>query len=161
MNGRAFVATALILAACSSDGDSSAGSTDTGASQEIASTTQAGDPCGLISDAEMSEAIGAAVTAKSNPAANSCLFSTADALVFASVEIDRDGAAAWQGINAGDSLIGAPQDSLAGVGDKAFFGPRDRLYVLKGNTFAAIEAGFDDKVRDRARRIAKVLVPRI
>jgi hypothetical protein len=38
------------------------------------------------------------------------------------------------------------------------FGPRDRLYVKQDNVFIAIDAGFDDRVRERARKVARLLV---
>ena len=110
----------------------------------------------------MSTAIGSTVTITEEINANHCIFRTAAPLVYADVEIDRENAdAAWQGINAGDSLIGAQQDSLKGIGDKAFFGPRDRLYMRKGNAFAAIEGGFDENARSRALSVARLVASKL
>jgi hypothetical protein len=110
----------------------------------------------------MSAAVGSAITGTEEVNTSHCIFRTSAPLVYADVEIDREnGQASWQGINAGDSTIGAAQDSLAGIADKAFFGPRDRLYILKGNSFAAIEGGFDDKARSRAVAIAKLVASKL
>lgn len=118
--------------------------------------------CSLITDAEIGEAIGASVISHEAPTPNQCIYSTAEPMVFIDVELDReDGEAAWRGINAGNAMIEAAQDSLTGIGDEAFFGPRNRLYIKKGGSFAAIEAGFDDKVRERARKVAAVVVAKM
>jgi len=118
--------------------------------------------CSTIPAAELTEALGRAVTRQESPASTRCIYYTAEPLIYADIQIDRvSGDAAWQGVNGGDSIIGAPQDSLAGLGDKAFFGPRDRLYVKKGSTFIAIEAGFDAKVRERAKNIARVVISKL
>jgi len=157
---RTFCAAALaglIITACAKDSgqtdDASPATSDSPVAQSSVSST-----CSMVSDAEMSEALGAPVTGREETTSTRCIYRTAAPLVYADVEVDRENAdAAWQGINAGDSLIGAPQDSLEGVGDKAFFGPRDRLYFRKGQAFVAIEAGFDEKVRERAVRIARLV----
>jgi len=118
--------------------------------------------CSAIAASELTDALGGAVTRQESPTASRCVYYTADPLVYADIEIDRENAdAAWKGVNAGDSIIGAQQDSLAGIGDQAFFGPRDRLYVKKGNAFVAIEAGFDAKVRERAKSIARVVTSKL
>lgn len=110
----------------------------------------------------MATAVGSAITATDELSSNHCIFKTSEPLAYADVEIDREnGQAAWEGINAGDSTIGAQQDSLAGIADKAFFGPRDRLYILKNGTFAAIEGGFDEKARSRAIAIAKLVAGKL
>ena len=62
--------------------------------------------CSMVSDAEMSEALGAPVTGREETTSTRCIYRTAAPLVYADVEVDRENAdAAWQGINAGDSLI--------------------------------------------------------
>ena len=73
------------------------------------------------------------------------------------MEVERDGDAAWQGVNAGDSIIEAQQDLLAGIGDKAFYGPRDRLYVKKGPVLWRSKVGFDENARARALKVAKLI----
>ena len=150
---------AIAATACTkSDTASSDSSAATTAEQSAGSTTSSASACSIASKDEMSTAIGSAVTATEEINANHCIFRTAAPLVYADVEIDRENAeAAWQGINAGDSLIGAQQDSLKGIGDKAFFGPRDRLYLRKGNAFAAIEGGFDENARERALKVARLV----
>lgn len=147
---------ALMIAGCSKGGEPGNGSA-AGADSAV-SSSQALNACSIVSDAEMSDALGAPVAGKEETNAGHCIYKTASPLVYADVEIDRENAdAAWKGVNAGDSLIGAPQDSLTGIGEKAFFGLRDRLYVRKRDAFIAIEAGFDDKVRERAKKIARLV----
>ena len=151
------IAAVLVFTACSKADKSSdnAGAKEPGdlapAAVQVAST------CTLASDAELSDAIGAAVTAKEEAPPNRCIFRTANPVVYADVEVERDGDAAWQGVNAGDSIIDAQQDSLAGIGDKAFYGPRDRLYVKKGAVFSAVEGGFDENARARALKVARLI----
>jgi hypothetical protein len=79
----------------------------------------------------------------------------------ADVHVDRDGAPSWEGVNAGNAKIGAAQDSLAGVGDSAFYGPRDRLYLMKSGAFISVEAGFDDSVRVRGKRVAQLIASKL
>jgi hypothetical protein len=156
-----FAAFMIVLcAACSGgsgDKDTSAVSADAdGEMGDVASV------CELIPETELNEAMGAPVTRREEQSPTRCVYYTADPVVFADIEIDRENAeASWAGVSAGNDIIDAPEDSVAGIGDKAFFGPRDRLYIMKGNTYAAIEAGFDDKVRDRARRIARVVMEKV
>ena len=160
MNGKAWIAVSMAIAASAcTKSDKASGDSATATTQEPATTaSSSGSACSIASKEEMSTAIGSAVTATEEINANHCIFRTAAPLVYADVEIDRENAdAAWQGINAGDSLIGAQQDSLKGIGDKAFFGPRDRLYLRKGNAFAAIEGGFDENARDRALKVARLV----
>ena len=150
----------LLSLACSGRSDSA--SDTTAGDTAVASAASEQTTCALVPDAEVAGAIGQPVERHESPAPNRCVYYTANPVVFVDIEVDREnGAAAWQGISTGDSLIGAPEDSLTGIGDKAFFGPRDRLYIMKGNSFAAIEAGFDDKVRERARAVAKVVVAKL
>ena len=56
---------------------------------------------------------------------------------------------------------GAQQDSLKGIGDKAFFGPRDRLYFRKGDAFVAVEGGFDEHARERALSVARAVAGKL
>jgi hypothetical protein len=149
-----------VCAACSKSESSSTADTTTAA--QPSTTSDQASACSIVSKEEMATAVGDAITATEEVNSNHCIFRTAAPLVYADVEIDREnGAAAWQGINAGDSTIGAQQDSLAGVAEKAFFGPRDRLYILRNGTFAAIEGGFDDKARSRAIAIAKLVAGKL
>ncbi len=159
MNKRSFVVFALCIA-CSGSSDNNADTVVTAQADDQPASQEA--TCSSITDAEIAEAIGVSVDRHEAPKANQCVYYTADPLVFIDIELDREsGDAAWQGINAGNSLIDAPQDSLTGIGDEAFFGPRNRLYIKKGSAFAAIEAGFDDKVRERARKVAQVVTAKM
>ncbi|MEP6600637.1 MAG: hypothetical protein ABJB49_02355 [Nitrospirota bacterium] len=151
----------LICFACSGAESGKGGSAkaDTSAAPQSASDQ---NTCSAIAASELADALGGPVTRQESPTSKRCVYYTSNPVVYADIEIDREsGEESWKGVNAGDSLIGAQQDSLAGIGDMAFFGPRDRLYVKKGNTFIAIEAGFDDKVRERARKIARVVAPKL
>ena len=153
---------ALVFAALAcSKGDNAEIESDS-ADEVAEEATDPAGACAIATDAEMSAAIGEPVTGKQDIAVNHCIYRTSNALAYADVTIERENAeAAWQGVNAGDSLIGAPQDSLTGIGDKAFFGPRDRLYFKKGGTFVAVEGGFDDRSRERARSIARLIAGKI
>ena len=157
---RIAVSIAIAALACTKSDKASTDSAATTTQESAAPATSSA--CSIASKEEMSTAIGSAVTGTEEVNANHCIFRTAAPLVYADVEIDRENAdAAWQGINAGDSLIGAQQDSLKGIGDKAFFGPRDRLYMRKGNAFAAIEGGFDENARSRALSVARLVASKL
>lgn len=160
MNKTIAVVVAAVCLGCSArdEGKSAATAGDTAAVPQTAADQ---NTCSAIAASDLTEALGGAVTRQESPTANRCVYYTANPVVYADIEIDRNGDAAWQGVNAGDSIIEAQQDSLTGIGDKAFFGPRDRLYIRKGKAFVAIEAGFDDKVRARARSIARVVTAKL
>lgn len=163
-------AAAFALAACAAPADEQRDSTQASAASAAASAagpspgapSAASGPCSLFTQAQMSEVLGAPVTRLSEQSSRKCIYYTANPVVYVDLELDREGAeAGWAGVTGGDSLIGAPQDSTAGLGDGAFFGPRDRLYVRKGRAFLAIEAGFDDGVRARARKVARAALERL
>ena len=158
----AAIVAAAALAACGGRAaDEKAGSAAGGSESATAATSTAAGPCSMFTQAEMGEIIGTPVTRQESPASKRCVYYTADPVVYVDLEVDRTSAdASWKGVNTGNAAIGAPQDSLAGIGDEAFFGPRDRLYARKGATFVAVEAGFDAKVRDRARRVARAALDR-
>jgi hypothetical protein len=149
----------LVIVACSKPADSAK---DTGGVATDTQSSAAKSGCPPVTEAEMADAIGAPVTEKQETREGHCLYKTANPVVYADIEARWGNAdAEWQGINAGDSTIGAPQDSLTGIGDKAMFGPRDRLYVKQDDVFIAIDAGFDENVRERARKVAKLVVSKL
>ena len=153
--------TAAAIAACGGKGaDRGAGGETATAGAKTSEAATAG-PCALFTNAQMGEVIGTPITRQESPTGSRCVYYTADPLVYVDLEVNRsDADASWKGVRAGNAAIGAAQDSLAGVGDSAFFGPRDRLYARKGGTFVAVEAGFDAKVRDRARKVARAALDR-
>jgi hypothetical protein len=129
---------------------------------KAAAQTAGRDTCSIISGAELSGVLGKPVTRQQAQGATRCTYFTDDPLVYVEMELDREnGAAAWKGVNEGNTTIGASKDAVTGLGDQAFFGPRDRLYVLKGSTFIAIEAGFDAEVRERAKKVAGLAVTKV
>lgn len=161
--GASLVAAAAI-AACggkaADEGSASAGGGETARATASAAPADAG-PCALFTQAQMGEIIGTPVTRQEPQSGGRCIYYTADPVVYVDLQVDRsDADALWKGVNAGNAAIGAAQDSLAGIGDAAFFGPRDKLYARKGSTFVAVEAGFDTKVRDRARKVARAAFDR-
>jgi hypothetical protein len=122
----------------------------------------AASACASVHAEDLARAIGSKVTRREDRSPNRCVFYTDDPLVYVDLEVDRHNAGeAWKGVRAGNTLIGAKEEGLAGLGEQAFFGPRERLYVLRGETFLAIEAGFDANVRDRARRVAELVLKKI
>lgn len=149
----------LIAAACSKSSSSTA---DTSSQAAASGAKPAATACDIATKEEMSTAVGSPVTETQSLSDNHCIFKTAQALAYADVEIDREnGAAAMQGISNGDSMIGASENTLAGIGDTAFYGPRDRLYFRKGNTFVAVEGGFDNDARERARKVAQLVAGKL
>lgn len=156
----------LFAAACggADAGDEArADSTEASANTAAAPTSAASqDPCTVLTQEEMAAAIGAPVVGTERTSSTRCLYKTADPLVYVDLEVDRENAdAAWQGIGGGNAAIGAAQDTIAGLGAEAFFGPRDRLYVRAASAFVAIEAGFDDRARARARDVAAAVLPKL
>jgi hypothetical protein len=119
-------------------------------------------PCSFITPAEMGSVLGQPVTRQDERAGRRCIYYTADPLVFVDLEVDRESAAeSWKGVNTGNAMIGADQEKLSSIGEQAAFGPRDRLYVLSGDVFVAIEAGFDANVRERAKKVASLAVSKL
>lgn len=157
-----FVAAAGVAACGGRAADSGSGGESATASATTAGAKTAdADPCAVFTQAQMGEIIGAPITRQETQSGNRCIYYTADPVVYVDLQVDRsDADASWKGVNAGNAAIGAAQDSLAGIGDEAFFGPRDKLYARKGGTFVAVEAGFDANVRDRARKVAKAAFDR-
>lgn len=154
----------LLGAACGgadAGGDSRADSAEASAGTAAAPAASP-DPCAVLTQEEMSAAIGTSVTGTERTASTRCLYKTDNPLVYVDLEVDRENAdAAWQGTGAGNAAIGAQQDTVAGLGAEALFGPRDRLYVRAGSAFVGIEAGFDDQVRARARKVAAAVLPKL
>ncbi len=143
-------------------GSDQAKATSASTSSPQSTTAASKGPCSLITIAQMSSVLGQPVTRQDERTGRRCIYYTADPLVFVDLEIDRESAAeSWKGINAGNVLISADQEKLSGIGEQARFGPRDRLYILAGGTFLAIEAGFDSAVRERAKKVAALAVSRL
>ncbi len=152
------VASALALASCGPAANQASATSDRNSATSSPATAPDESPCSFITQTEMSTVLDRPVT-RQEPSGRRCIYYTEDPLVFVDLELDRQTAAElWKGVNAGNALIGAAQNSVPGLGEQAFFGPRDRLYVLSGQAFLAIEAGFDNDVRERARKVA-VLAP--
>jgi hypothetical protein len=106
--------------------------------------------------------LGKPITRQQSQSPSRCIYYTDDPLVYVDIDVDREnGPASWKGVNGGNTAIGASQEAVAGLGDQAFFGPRDRLYVLKGSTFLAVEAGFDANARDRAKKVAGLALTKV
>lgn len=117
-------------------------------------------PCAVVTRGELEAAVGQPLT-REEVNGTRCTYYTDDPLVFVTLEVDRENAkASWQGVTAGQDLAGAESNKASGLGDEAFFGARDVLYVRDGDTFLMIEAGFDDKVCDPAEKVAKLLLDR-
>lgn len=162
MNRFSLVLAIIVVSACSKTESSPAADSLSTPAAAASGQVESVTACTIASKEEMSAAIGAEVTGTDEVNQNHCIYKTANALAYADVEIDRQNAdAAWQGVNSGDSIIGAPQDSLAGIGEKAFYGPRDRLYFRKGNAFVAVEGGFDGEARARARKVAQLIASKL
>jgi hypothetical protein len=120
------------------------------------------DSCSAIPGAELAGVLGKQITRQQTQSPTRCIYYTDDPLVYVDLDVDREnGPAAWKAVNGGNTTIGASQDAVPGLGDQAFFGPRDRLYILKGSTFLAVEAGFDAEVRDRAMKVARLALTRV
>jgi hypothetical protein len=157
----ACFAAALLLASCNEPSHDKAAAR---AAAPAAAAAPAGNPspCALVPQADMSAAIGKPVVRQEEPQPGRCISYTDDPLVYVDLSVDRTSAAeSWKGTNAGNELIGASQSEVVGLGDKAVFGPRDRLYVLRGHTFLAIEAGFDADVRARAGKVAALVLSKL
>jgi hypothetical protein len=161
----ALVTTAAVLGGCGPRDNEAATEAGTEATAADANATDSGaarNPCLIVTEAEMQEVLGTAVTRQQEPTSTRCIYYTDNPVVYVDLEIDRQNASSsWDGVNRGNTMIGAARDSLVGVGDEAFFGPRDRLYVLRGNVFIAVEAGFDDQVRERARKVAELALRKV
>ena len=156
------VVIAAVLSACDQGSDQArATSTNTSSPQPATAAANTGS-CSFITTAEMGSVLGQPVTRQDERTGRRCIYYTADPLVFVDLEVDRESAAeSWKGINAGNTLIEAEQERLSGPGEQAVFGPRDRLYVLSGDAFLAIEAGFDANVRERAKKVATLAVSKL
>ena len=155
------MASALALASCDETAEQAIATSDRTPKTSASVVATAEGPCSFITQAEMSTVLGRSVT-RQEPSGRRCIYYTEDPLVFVDLELDRQTAAeSWKGVNAGNALIGAAQNSVPNLGEQAFFGPRDRLYVLSGQAFLAIEAGFDNAVRERARKVAMLALHKL
>lgn len=115
-------------------------------------------PCAIVTRAELQPLVDKPLTREEVDGPR-CTYYTDDPLVFVTLEVDRENAqASWEGVTAGQDLAGAESNQVSGLGEQAFFGARDILYVRDGETFLMIEAGFDDKVRQRAQAVAKLVL---
>ena len=156
------VVIAVVLAACDQGSDQAKATSASTSSPQPTTAAASKGACSFITPEEMGTVLGQPVTRQDESTGRRCIYYTADPLVFVDLEIDRESAAeSWKGINAGNALIGADQEKLSGIGEQAFFGPRDRLYVRSGDAFLAIEAGFDNAVRARAEKVATLAVSKL
>ena len=132
------------------------------AGAKAAAPAAGGDACSVVTGADLGGVVGKPITRQQSQSPTRCVYYTDDPLVFVDLELDRENAAtSWRGVNEGNTAIGASKEAVTGLGDQAFFGPRDRLYVLKGNVFLAIEAGFDADVRERAKKVAGLALTKV
>ena len=82
--------------------------------------------------------------------------------MFVTLEVDTENAeSSWQGVTGGNDLAGAETNKGEGLGDEAFFGARDILYVKDGYIFMSLEAGFDMETRERARKLAPMILAKL
>ena len=158
---------AMLLAACGSTPNSTPVPTPMPTSplpvgeEDDGGAAAGGDPCAVVTGAELESAVGKPVT-RQDADGPRCTYYTDDPVVFVTLEVDQENAeASWQGVTAGQDLTEAQSDEVTGLGDEAFFGARDILYVRSGDTFLMVEAGFDDKVRDRAEKVARLVLDKV
>ncbi len=131
--------------------EAASGETETGASAEAGA-------CSHVTDAEVGEAIGKTVS-RHEENSGQCTYYTDDPVVFVTLDIDTENAeSSWQGVTGGSDLAGAETNKVEGPGDEAYFGARDILYVKDGDIFMSLEAGFDTETRERARKLAPIVL---
>jgi hypothetical protein len=157
----------LLCAACGQAEESNTDITNpqpTAAATEAASGETEGDanseagPCSYVTDAEVGEAIGKTVS-RHEENSGQCTYYTDDPVVFVTLEVDTENAeSSWQGVTGGTSLAGGETNKVEGLGEEAFFGARDILYVKDGDIFMSLEAGFDTETRERARKLAPIVL---
>ena len=115
-------------------------------------------PCSYVTDAEIGEAIGKSVS-RHEENSGQCAYYTDDPVVFVTLDVDTEDAdASWRGVKGGTSLAGGETNKVEGIGEEAFFGARDILYVKDGDIFMSLEAGFDTETRERARKLAPIVL---
>ena len=156
------VAIAAVFAASDQGIDHARATSATTSNPRPTTVASSQGPCSLVRPDEMGSVLGLPVTRQDERAGRRCIYYTANPLVFVDLELDRESAAeSWKAINAGNAMIGADHEKLSGIGEQAVFGPRDRLYVLSGDAFLAIEAGFDNAVRERAKKVAALVLSKL
>ncbi len=112
------------------------------------------DTCSFVNDEEIGTAIDKTVT-RHEENSGQCTYYTDDPVVFVTLDVDTEDAdASWQGVKGGNSLTGAEENKVEGIGEEAFFGARDILYVKDGDIYMSLEAGFDTETRERAKKLA-------
>ncbi len=117
--------------------------------------------CSYVTDAEVGEAIGKSVS-RHEESSGQCTYYTDDPVVFVTLNVDTENAeSSWQGVTSGNSLAGAETNKVEGIGEEAFFGARDILYVRDGEIFMSLEAGFDTETRERARKLAPMILSKL
>ena len=118
-------------------------------------------PCSYVTDAEVGEAIGKSIS-RHEENSGQCTYYTDDPMVFVTLEVDTENAeSSWQGVTGGTDLAGGETNKVEGTGEEAFFGARDILYVKDGDIFMSLEAGFDTETRERARKLAPMILAKL
>ena len=131
--------------------EAASGDAEGGASSEAAA-------CSHITDAEIAETINKPVS-RHEENGGKCTYYTDDPLLFVTLDVDtEDAESSWQGVKSGNSLAGAEENKVEGIGEEAFFGARDILYVKDGDIFLSLEAGFDTETRARAKKLALMIL---
>ncbi len=135
----------------------------------VATTVPAGDDgaddtadaCSHVTDAEIGESIGKTVS-RHEVNSGQCTYYTDDPVLFVTLNVDtEDAESSWQGVKGGNSLAGAEENKVEGIGEVAFFGARDILYVKDGDIFLSLEAGFDTETRERAKKLAPMILAKV
>ncbi len=168
---RLFMVIPLVL--CAACGQAEQGTTDvsnpppTTAATEAASddaeggTSSEAGACSHITDAEIGEAISKTVS-RHEENSGQCTHYTDDPVVIVTLNVDTENAeSSWQGVTSGNSLAGAETNKVEGLGQETFFGARDILYVKDGDIFMSLEAGFDTETRERARKLAPMILAKL
>jgi len=131
--------------------EAASGDAEGGASSEAAA-------CSHVTDAEIGETIGKPVS-RHEENSGQCTYYIDDPLLFVTLNVDtEDAESSWQGVKSGNSLAGAAENKVEGIGEEAFFGARDILYVKDGDIFLSLEAGFDTEMRARAKKLALMIL---
>jgi hypothetical protein len=117
--------------------------------------------CSYVTDAEVGESIGKTVS-RHEENSGQCAYYTDDPVVFVTLEVDTENAeSSWQGVTGGTSLVGGETNKVEGLGEEAFFGARDILYVKDGDIFMSLEADFDTETRERATKLAPMILGKL
>jgi hypothetical protein len=161
----------LTLQGCSKSSDQTTSSTTSAETTSAPNATplahaqkQAGDPCSLLTTAEVSSALHAKITKAQRSDETHCVYSPASGGINTlTLEASwKDADTAFAGSKAGNSMIGGGSKAPK-IGDDSFYGAMGQLlYARKGDAYVVIDMrGVTADTKTVGPQLARIAVSRL